>query len=352
MTVHKRKNNKEITLHTIFIPIFAPSHKPSPMQPFAQYIRYFTTLRRAHNLGGAPHKPVLLLSILDAVERGYITSQRVYITAELIALFKSNWNIWVKTPHTRDFTLPFYHLSSEPFWNLVVKPGMTIPLTSRKSIRSFAALVQTVDYAEIDIDLFFYMSRDTERSILRKAITDRYFTDIMPVGISNTYYLDIVAEQILHDSAVQYKKTINRLQQTEDNENFEEEIFLRNNVFKQRIPQIYDYTCCISGLRVRSPQGHSLIDACHIIPFSQEHDDTIGNGIALCPNLHRAFDNGLITIDTDYRVVVSQGFTENVSMYSVRQFENKKILLPENEKFHPRREVLQWHNERVFESGR
>jgi len=31
------------------------------------------------------------------------------------------------------------------------------------------------------------------------------------------------------------------------------------------------------------------------------------NGLALCPNLHRAFDRGLIAISDDYRVVVSEG---------------------------------------------
>lgn len=33
-------------------------------------------------------------------------------------------------------------------------------------------------------------------------------------------------------------------------------------------------------------------------------DDTIGNGLSLCPNLHHAFDRGLIAIDDEYRVLV------------------------------------------------
>jgi len=319
------------------------------MKSLTEYIRYFAKLRRASNFGGAPHKPILLLSVIDAVEKGYIRNEKIYITVELIALFKSNWNIWVKTPHLMNFTLLFYHLSNEPFWKLIIKPGAEIALTNKNSIKSFRALIQSVDYAEIDKDLSRYLSQVTEREILRKTIIDQYFPDVTPIAISSTYYLDIIAEQILKDSAVQYKKTIQQLQEKEDDDNFEEEIYLRNNVFKQKIPQIYDYTCSITGLRVLSTYGHSLIDACHIIPFSEEHDDTIGNGIALCPNLHRAFDNGLITIDSDYKIIVSKKFAENNSNYSIRQFDNKELILPQNKLFHPRKEVLEWHNDNVFE---
>lgn len=321
------------------------------MKNLNQYIQEFAKLRRAPNLGGAPHKPILLLSVIDAIEKGYLKSERIFITAELIALFRSNWKIWVKTPHTMNLTLPFYHLSNEPFWKLIVKPGMNIALTNKNSIRSFQALVQSVAYAEIEKDLFFYLNQETEREILRKTIIDKYFSNIEPSGISSTYYLDIIAEQILKDSAIQYKKKIKQLQKTEDDENFEEEIYMRNNVFKKKIPQIYDYTCSITGLKIRSTYGHSLIDACHIMPFSVGHDDTIGNGLALCPNFHRAFDSGLITIDCNYKVIVSEKFTENNSNYSIKQFNNKKLILPQNNLFYPRKELLLWHNNNIFEKN-
>lgn len=320
------------------------------MKSLDEYIYDFTRLRRAPNLGGAPHKPILLLSIIDAFEKGFITNERIYITAELIALFKSNWSIWVKTPHSMNFTLPFYHLSNEPFWKLVLKEGQEIPLTSKKSIKSFQALIQTVNYATIDKDLFFHLSQNVEREKFRSVVTNKYFPNIQPITKSDTSYLDTIAEQILRESAIQYKRTIKRLQEEGNEEDFEEEVYIRNNVFKQKIPQIYDYTCSITGLRIQSSYRHSLIDACHIVPFHLEHDDTIGNGIALCPNLHRAFDSGLVTINTDYRIIVSKKFLEsNNSTHSIRQFDSKELILPKNKLYHPRKEVLQWHNENVSE---
>jgi len=55
------------------------------MRDLSEYVYSFTKLRRAPNLGGAPHKPVLLLSVIDAIAQGYIKSERIYISAELIA---------------------------------------------------------------------------------------------------------------------------------------------------------------------------------------------------------------------------------------------------------------------------
>jgi putative restriction endonuclease len=90
-----------------------------------------------------------------------------------------------------------------------------------------------------------------------------------------------------------------------------------------------------------------MIDACHIIPFSESYNDTITNGIALCPNLHRAFDRGLISISTDYKVLVNDNFSESVhSSYNIRQFEGVKLLLPESENLYPSIESLTHHHRR------
>ena len=83
---------------------------------------------------------------------------------------------------------------------------------------------------------------------------------------------------------------------------------------------------------------------CHIVPFSLTHNDTISNGIALCPNLHRAFDRGLITIDGGYRVKVSAGVIENAGHpYSLKQFNGMAIHLPADRRYYPDPVNLEWH---------
>uniref|UniRef100_UPI001B3142A4 HNH endonuclease n=1 Tax=Hymenobacter terricola TaxID=2819236 RepID=UPI001B3142A4 len=54
------------------------------------------------------------------------------------------------------------------------------------------------------------------------------------------------------------------------------------------------------------------------------------NGLALCPNLHRAFDRHLFWIDADYRVRLANNFGElSGGDYGVRRFEGQELPLPQ-----------------------
>ena len=174
-------------------------------------------------------------------------------------------------------------------------------LTSSGSIRSFSHLKEVIDYAYLDDALFILLKDRSKREELKAALVKRYF--------ERPYYiipeqLSLVAEietQMLNEAPATYK----RQAETFD----EEEIFLRGGVFKKLVPQIYNYTCCISGMRIISSKEVQMIDACHIVPFSESHDDMISNGLSLCP-----------------KVLVSSSFSENSIDYSIRQFEGKEII--------------------------
>jgi putative restriction endonuclease len=110
---------------------------------------------------------------------------------------------------------------------------------------------------------------------------------------------------------------------------------LRGTQFKTYIPKIYNYTCAISRQRI-IVADIQMIDACHIRPWSETKDDSIQNGIALTPTLHRAFDRGIITINPDYTVSVSKDISESAySPFNLSQFEGRRILLPEREEWWP-----------------
>lgn len=318
------------------------------MKDLNYYITCFKKLKRAPNLGGAPHKPILLLSVIDCFDAGYINSEKIYITAELMAYFKSNWNSYVMTGHTMNFTLPFFHMSREPFWILVEKRGYEIELTSSNSIKSFNALYRATDYAEIDKELVILFLNTESRSLLKEVLLQFYF----PLSVqqkTNIHYLDSIAKDILNESGIPYRRKLEKISKFMDEEEYEEEIFLRGSVFKQYIPKIYDHTCCITGYKISSLFNISMIDAFHIKPFSESYDDTIGNGLSLCPNIHRAFDRGLITIDEDYKIAISTNFEEDSNNpFSIKKFDNKKILLPLKDIYVPKKENLLWHNQNVF----
>jgi len=313
------------------------------------YLHCFKNLHRASNFGGAPHKPILLLSVIDNIEQNLIVSERIYITPELVGAFKSHWGSFVVTPHTMKFSLPFFYMKSEPFWSLIPKMSVDLTNQSRNALELFSNLNQAIDYALMDEELFFFLSRKESRDLLKLTLIQRYFPQSDMNNIKGSNYISDITHDILEENPSEYREKLTMMQQKLEVDEYTEEVFLRGGVFKRVVPQIYHNTCCISGLNISATFAVSMIDACHIIPFSESHDDTITNGIALSPNMHRAFDRGLITIDTDYKVRVSDRFIEEApSPYSIKQFAGKRILLPNDEKYHPNRENLERHGNEKF----
>ena len=83
----------------------------------------------------------------------------------------------------------------------------------------------------------------------------------------------------------------------------------RDAAFRRVVTQIYDYRCAASGWRIILPDSRSMIEAAHLIPFSESHDDDPRNGIALVPSLHWALDAQVIAPGPDYKWHVSACWT-------------------------------------------
>jgi putative restriction endonuclease len=300
------------------------------------YVHCFTHLKRDAKNGGAPHKPILLLSVISLFEKGIFTDNQIYVLPELVASFKTNWSKLVVTNHFPIFALPFYHLSSEPFWKLIANAGCEKWIESKNSMRSFGNLTTAINFAQIDTELANLLLLPENRDILKIALLDKYFSDTksnFDIGGGDD---DLPSEKLLHDNSDTYRQKIIELKNQVDENAFQEEIFIRGGLFKREIPKIYNHTCAVSGLRISAVANVSMVDACHIVPFSEGYDDTLTNGIALCPNLHRAFDRGLISISDYYTILVNKNFVENQkSAFNLTQFAGKQIFLPYTEELYP-----------------
>lgn len=128
----------------------------------------------------APHKPILLLSIIDLVEVGKITSDLVELTPLLCKTFKELWDRYVPNgiQFNPDITKPFFHLSSEPFWQLVPRGGMGClsaaegepedhlpePRYTLKYMR------ENYECARMDHSLFLFMKDHDSRVVLRQVL--------------------------------------------------------------------------------------------------------------------------------------------------------------------------------------
>jgi putative restriction endonuclease len=117
--------------------------------------------------------------------------------------------------------------------------------------------------------------------------------------------------------------------------------------FRSSILASYNNSCCITGMH----QPEFLI-AGHIKPWSIDEKNRLNpqNGIAINALHDKAFETGLITITTDFKIKVStilfkQKKSKSIEEYFLK-YHNQDIYLPS--RFLPDKEFLKYHNEVRF----
>ncbi|HQZ25554.1 MAG TPA: HNH endonuclease [Flavobacterium sp.] len=124
-------------------------------------------------------------------------------------------------------------------------------------------------------------------------------------------------------------------------------IRVNQSFFRSSILASYNNTCCITGIS----QPEFLI-AGHIKPWSLDEKNRLNpqNGIAINALHDKAFENGLITITTDYKIKVSPLLLKQKKSKSIEdyfhKYENQEIILPS--RFLPDIEFLKYHNDVRF----
>jgi hypothetical protein len=112
---------------------------------------------------------------------------------------------------------------------------------------------------------------------------------------------------------------------------------LRGRRFAEDVLDAYGFRCSICSMDL------GLLDAAHIDPVENENSsDEVNNGIALCPNHHRAFDRGLIQLSADGEIRVNKTklneLVEDARASALELFLSslpKRIRLPVDPRDHP-----------------
>lgn len=142
---------------------------------------------------------------------------------------------------------------------------------------------------------------------------------------------------------------------TTEDEDLEDQVPERQGVATQRVGQTffrdtllsaYNYKCCISGLAVEP-----LLVASHIKPWKDDTKNRLNprNGLLLSVLHDKAFDRGLITLDDNLVVRVSNtSLLRNDVFFSqtVAVYDGQAISPPE--KFTPHPDFLAYHRENIF----
>lgn len=150
--------------------------------------------------------------------------------------------------------------------------------------------------------------------------------------------------------------TINKfVKQLIDQPNTSSEVYAKvkvrgaaQQVFRGTILSVYNNKCCVCGLSFKN-----ILEASHIIPYSIASDEQkleVSNGLLLCANHHKMFDNGYITLNEDYTIKYSDikkgkgEYTEFDKLMTVN-FNGKKISLPKRIDHQPKSIYLKQHQD-------
>ncbi|WP_113638630.1 HNH endonuclease [Nubsella zeaxanthinifaciens] len=122
---------------------------------------------------------------------------------------------------------------------------------------------------------------------------------------------------------------------------------VNQSFFRRSILASYNNTCCITGI-----QQPEFLIAGHIKPWSVDEKNRLNpqNGIAINALHDRAFETGLMTITTDFKIKISPTLFKQKKSKSIEDFflklDNQDIILPS--RFLPDIEFLKYHNEFRF----
>jgi putative restriction endonuclease len=122
----------------------------------------------------------------------------------------------------------------------------------------------------------------------------------------------------------------------------EAKVRIGQRAFREIILKVYQNRCCLTGLDIPT-----INRASHIIGWAERKSTRMDprNGLCLSATYDAAFDKHLITLDGDYRLVLSQDLQEYNTRESFQKhfvsLSGKRITLPHS--YRPSQEYLDIH---------
>ena len=218
-------------------------------------------------------------------------------------------------------------------------------LAATRQIRGVTQLKKIVMGVRLDDELYKLLCHEDSRNLLRTVLIEKYFAPELHSGL--------VEQGLINKEAFQYSQTLlessrhQRIQEDSDSEKYAPAV--RDQAFRRVIVSMYDHRCAVCGIRMLTPDCHTVVDAAHIMPWSLTHNDAVQNGMALCRLCHWTFDEGLITVSGSYAVLVSKQLSANNNIPShMMTLSGRGIIGPSEQALWPATDSLHWHQQNIF----
>ena len=269
----------------------------------------------------APHKPLLLLVIMEMAELGEIARREVLLSPDIVFRFSVFWSVVAqRRKQPPEVRLPFHHLGSSGMWEPLMEDGKLSP------DKKLTTLVR------LDPSFFHCLADESFRDRARRLLieTEPYFFPEEKTALYSMLKIKPTTAPIRENKEL-YRASV----QTGRDARFRIEV----------VVLAYRYTCGLTGYRMTTIEMESIVDAAHIQGLRDSRNNDPRNGIALSKNAHWQFDRGLWSLNDDYRVLVKRDkfIEDGVPGQRLADFEGRRIFLPSDPKYWPEHTYLFWH---------
>jgi putative restriction endonuclease len=281
---------------------------------------------RTRARGLAPHKPVLMLSLVDMVEERALTSPWLVYTPQLLFRFQSYWDIVRARQQNRpNMRMPFHALGSERdrVWACFGADG------------SVSRSRETTKRCRIEDGLWACLQDSGFRAAVRSALIATYFTPAEQIALCSRLRLPEPSTSEIDRIRKRKEEYRASLRQGRDAR------------FRYDVIIGYQSVCALTGYRLTTEEG-SMVEAAHIWPHSKSKNDDPRNGLALTPDAHWMFDRGLWTVDllgVDHVVVVVKARFDESSPIgrSLMAHDRQPLFFAPGTTLRPDPKCLEWH---------
>ena len=284
---------------------------------------------RTQERGIAPHKPLLILSLIDLIEAGEIEDRWVCYNARLVTQFRNYWDLVLDRQQNRaDIAMPFNALGGErdAIWERFDENGgpSKSKLTTRRCL--------------LDSSLFDCLGDADFRRLARRNLIASYFPPDEQAALCERLRLPV-------------PDTAEMLDFEKDREAFKaSQKKGRDSRFKNEVGPGYQFTCALTGYRLHTTEGY-IVQAAHIHQHSVSANDDPRNGLALTPDAHWMFDVGLWTAFSagdDFIIHVGIDRFEESSPHGrlLATFDKNLLHFHKDARLRPDPKHFEWHRKK------
>ena len=133
--------------------------------------RQFSNLRL--NIRGgerSPHEVAMLLAVIDLIEDGTITKNRIYFRKPLKSAFTRHFKRLARPNDRNNPHLPFFHLRSSSFWHHHLKPGRADIYNALSTATGSKVITDNIAFAYLDDELFELLGYGVARALLKSSL--------------------------------------------------------------------------------------------------------------------------------------------------------------------------------------